>query len=162
MNTLKQSSGFAMIEVLLAVVVLAIGLLAGSKMQMLGLNYTQGAQMRSNATLAANDIIDRMRVNPEGVEAGVYDSVSTDGSLADPGCITTGCTPPQLAQHDIRVWAGYFGKADGANTSTPLLGAVGSITFDVGTGFHTVKVSWTELVEGDEELREVVMGVNLN
>lgn len=151
-----------MIEVLLAVVVLAIGLLAGSKMQMLGLNYTQGAQMRSNATLAANDIIDRMRVNPDGVDAMAYDTANTDNLPADPGCIATGCTPQQLAAHDIRVWAGYFGKADGASTSTPLLGANGQIFLDAATGFHVITVSWTELVEGEEELREVKMGVNLN
>jgi len=33
---MKQQQGFSLIEVLLAVVVLAIGLLAGSRMQMLG------------------------------------------------------------------------------------------------------------------------------
>ncbi len=65
-----------MIEVLLAVVILAIGLMAGSKMQMLGMNYTQGAQFRTNATMAANDIIDRMRVNPDAVANGDYDGAT--------------------------------------------------------------------------------------
>ena len=61
--------GIAMIEVLLAVVVLAIGLLASSRMQLLGLSFSQGALTRSYATMAANDIIDRMRLNIPGVEA---------------------------------------------------------------------------------------------
>ena len=82
MNSKRQSDGFAMIEVLLAVVVLAIGLLAGSKMQLLGLNATQGAMMRSHATMAVNDIIDRMRINPDGVMAGEYDGASTDSPPA--------------------------------------------------------------------------------
>lgn len=160
MNTLKQSSGFAMIEVLLAVVVLAIGLLAGSKMQMLGLNYTQGAQMRSNATMAANDIIDRMRLNPDGVNAGAYDDKDTDTLPADPNCIANGCSPTDLAAHDIRVWAAYFGKGDGEHTSTPLKGATGAINL-TATDFYSITVRWTELVEGKEDARSITVGVNL-
>ena len=157
-----------MIEVLLAVVVLAIGLLAGSKMQMLGMNYTQGAQMRSTATLAANDIIDRMRLNPAGVAAGAYDNTSTENLPTDPDCLSSGCSPSELADHDLIVWASYFGKGSGANTSTPLYGAVGEIDrITTGgslaaIGYYNIKVTWTELIEGVEKQRAVEMGVNLN
>ena len=71
---MKRQQGFSLIEVLLAVVVLAIGLLAGSRMQMLGLNYTQGGMIRSHATLAANDILDRIRLNREhAIDNSAYD-----------------------------------------------------------------------------------------
>ena len=160
---IKQSSGFAMIEVLLAVVVLAIGLLAGSKMQMLGMNYTQGAQMRTNATMAANDIIDRMRVNMDGVIAGDYIDADTDSLPNDPNCITTGCTPAQLAAHDIRVWAAYFGKVDGSDTTTPLVGANGTITQNA-SGIYTIEITWSELINGEEDPdeRSVSVGVDFN
>lgn len=151
-----------MIEVLLAVVVLAIGLLAGSKMQMLGLNFTQGAQMRSNATLAASDIIDRMRLNPDGVAAGAYDNKDTDTLPTDPNCMATGCSPTDLAAHDLRVWAAYFGKGGGTDTSTPLTGAKGEINVDAN-GFHSITVTWTELIEGvEDDERSITMGVNLS
>jgi len=91
MKTNRQAEGgFAMIEVLLAVVILAIGLLAGSRMQILGLNYTQAATTRSYATMAANDIIDRMRLNPEAVDT----YTGFDSALAvppDQNCGTNGC-----------------------------------------------------------------------
>jgi len=150
-----------MIEVLLAVVILAIGLLAGSKMQLLGLNATQGAMMRSHATMAVNDIIDRMRVNPDGVIAGNYDGASTDSPPADPGCATSGCTPAQLAQHDLRVWASYFGRADGANAAVAIHKAVGSISVSPATQVRTVSVTWEELIEGEVESRSVSVGVRL-
>lgn len=151
-----------MIEVLLAVVVLAVGLLAGSKMQMLGLNYTQGAQYRTNAILAANDIIDRMRVNTAGVAAGAYKNKSTATPPANPACIdqVAGCTPTQLADHDLRAWAAYFGKLGGANTSTPLAGATGSIVYDDTDDLYTVKVDWEELIEGASKNRSVEIGVS--
>lgn len=150
-----------MIEVLLAVVVLAVGLLAGSKMQMLGLNYTQGAQYRTNATLAANDIIDRMRVNTAGVAAGAYKDKSTESPPANPACIDqpAGCTASQLADHDLRAWAAYFGKLGGANTTTPLAGATGTIDYDETEDLYTVKVEWEELIEGVAKERSVDIGV---
>ena len=150
-----------MIEVLLAVVVLAVGLLAGSKMQLLGLNATQGAMMRSHATMAVNDIIDRMRVNADGVKAGNYDGASTDTPPGDPGCVDSGCTPAQLAQHDLRVWASYFGKADGSDKAVAISQATGTITVAPATNVRTVRVVWEELYDGNAELREVSVGVRL-
>ncbi len=150
-----------MIEVLLAVVVLAIGLLAGSKMQLLGLNATQGAMMRSHASMAVNDIIDRMRVNPDGVKAGAYDGASTDSPPGDPGCADLGCTPTELAQHDLRVWASYFGKAQGTDTAVAIHKATGSIEVSAATQVRTVTVTWEELVEGEIEVRSVAVGVRL-
>lgn len=159
---IKQSAGYAMIEVLLAVVVLAIGLLAGSKMQMLGMNYTQGAQLRTTASMAANDIIDRMRLNPQGVADGNYIDADTDHLPANPNCITSGCTPAQLADHDIRVWAGYFGKIDGEGATTPLQGARGTIKSS--DDLYTVDITWKELVQGKENdvERHVSIAVKFN
>lgn len=149
-----------MIEVLLAVLVLAIGLMAGSKMQMLGMNYTQGAQLRTIATMAANDIIDRMRLNPSAVNNGDYNNASTDTPPSNPNCMMNGCTPAQLAAHDIRVWAGYFGRGDGADTTTPLNGATGTITFN--NNLHMVSITWTEMIDGQEENNSINIGVNFN
>lgn len=157
-----------MIEVLLAVVVLAIGLLAGSKMQMLGMNYTQGAQLRTTATMAANDIIDRMRLNPQAIANGDYIGADTDKlptTPADPQCISSGCTPAQLAAYDIRVWGGYFGKVDGEGATTPLQGARGTIT--ESNGLYLIKINWDEVVHGkaenDDDLeREVKIAVKFN
>lgn len=158
---MKKQRGFSLIEVLLAVVVLAIGLLAGSRMQMLGLNYTQGGMIRSHATLAANDILDRIRLNRDhAVNNSAYDGIDTDGAIpADPSCAAAGCTPAQIAQMDIREWAGYFGKGDGAGITTPLTNAVGTVN-RAGPTF-TVRIDWTELVSGSTENRFISVSARL-
>jgi len=157
----RGQSGFSLIEVLLAVAVLAIGLLAGSRMQMLGLNYTQGGMIRSHAILAANDILDRIRLNrEEAVLNGAYDAVATsNGVPADPGCMSAGCTAAEIALVDIREWGGYFGLGDQTATSTPLRNAVGTITRN--TDEFTVTISWTELVGGDSENRRIEISARL-
>src|SRR5690606_3184429 len=59
----RRENGFTLIEVLVTVIVLAIGLLGLAALQFSGLRYTHSAYQRSQATILTNDIIDRMRVN---------------------------------------------------------------------------------------------------
>ena len=149
-----------MIEVLLAVVVLAIGLLAGSRMQLLGLSYSQGALTRSYATMAANDIIDRMRLNTDGVKAGYYDNANTDSLPGDPNCLNTGCDASQLADTDLYVWGRHFRKSDAEDAATLLPpGAVGTITQVAGV--RRVRVEWNDLVQGNEENRFIEINVTI-
>ena len=152
--------GFAMIEVLLAVVVLAIGLLAGSRMQMLGLSFSQGAMTRSYATMAANDIADRMRLNRDGVLAGAYDNADTDNLPNDPNCLNVGCNVADLAATDLYIWGRHFRKSDAGDHTTLLPPtAVGTIT--ELNGVRNVRIQWNDLIQGAEEARFVEISVTI-
>ena len=138
-----------MIEVLLAVVILAIGLLAGSRMQILGLNYTQAATTRSYATMAANDILDRMRLNPSAT--ATYNGFNSSGTIpANQNCGNNGCDAAQLADQDLRIWARYFRAGDATDATTLLPpNAVGTIT-DQGNGVMNVTITWKDFIDGGE------------
>lgn len=56
-------SGFSMIEVLVALVVLAIGLLGFALLQTMNLRFTQSANHRTHAINLASDLLDQMRAN---------------------------------------------------------------------------------------------------
>ncbi len=56
-------SGMTLVEVLVALLVLSIGLLGIAALQTTGLTATRTAGARTQATLMAYDIIDRMRAN---------------------------------------------------------------------------------------------------
>ena len=95
-----------MLEVLVAIVVLAFGLLGLAGLQADGLRNNTSAYVRSQATLMAYDMMDRMRVNMQGVESGDYDNL-LGTTPTDPACVstTTGCTVAQMAQHDAFEWS---------------------------------------------------------
>lgn len=57
------SSGFTLLEVLIAIVVLAIGLLGLAGLQASSLRVNHDAHLRSQATALAYDMADRMRAN---------------------------------------------------------------------------------------------------
>lgn len=101
----RDQRGFTLIEVLITVVVLAIGLLGLAGLQLNGLRFTHSAYQTSQATIAAYDIIDRMRVNRNAAESGAYD---IDFGSAPGGANCTGsgadCTTAQLAAADLIEW----------------------------------------------------------
>lgn len=134
------SRGFTLIEILVALVVLSVGLLGLAGMQLTGLRYNYGAYTRTQATLMAYDIIDRMRANTIGVANGDYDAIdTTDASYSTLACITqtTGCTPAQIAQVDKYEWSQLF------EGTPPILAGASATVTNVG-GRFTVAVTWTE------------------
>lgn len=92
--------GSSLIEVLVAVFVLAAGLLGLASMQMLSLKNINNAQFRTLATTYAYDMGERMRSNRVALLAGNYDNISS--TVADPGCAS--CSAADMAQLDGFRW----------------------------------------------------------
>lgn len=105
-RTANQQTGFTMLEILVAIVILSFGLLGLAGLQATGLKNNYSAYMRSQANLLAYDIIDRMRANKQGVINGNYNALLVNAPT-DPKCIDTtdGCTVAQMAQHDAFEWS---------------------------------------------------------
>ena len=97
---MKTNAGFTLIEVLIAMVVLAVGLLGLAALQTTSLKNNQSAYFRSQATQLAYDITDRMRTNKLGVAAGNYNL----GSAGARDCALNTCTTAQMAAYDIAEW----------------------------------------------------------
>jgi len=60
----SKQTGFSLLEILISIVILAIGLLGLAALQTTSLKNNHSAQYRTTATVSAYDIIDRMRLNP--------------------------------------------------------------------------------------------------
>jgi type IV pilus assembly protein PilV len=98
----KGAAGFTLLEVLVAVVVLSVGLLGLASLQVNGLRFNHSAYMRTQATLLAEELADRMRANRPGFNANDYDNPA---AVLVAACRTpAGCTPAQLAQNDVAEW----------------------------------------------------------
>jgi len=96
-------TGFTLIEVLVTLLVLSIGMLGVASLQMYGTRSGHDAYLRSQAVMLAYDIADRMRANPDGVDAGDYDGVSSAPSPYT-DCLANSCSVSQLADYDVAQW----------------------------------------------------------
>lgn len=101
-----QQSGFSLIESLVAIVIMALGILGILGVQMRTLADTQNGVRRAQAIRLIENLSERIKVNPNSLSAAVLASyqVSAPGPMATPPACTTACTPAQLAQHDIANW----------------------------------------------------------
>ena len=128
----QYSGGFTIIEILVAVLVLAIGLLGLAGLQMTGLSSVNNASRYTESTLAINDIIERMQANPLAINANDFSNINsaTDidcSAMPNPYCsqyfdgnaqvAAQGCTPTQMANYDLNVW--FCGNRTGAATRAP-------------------------------------------
>jgi type IV pilus assembly protein PilV len=107
LTTTKQRpscAGFTMIEVLIAIFVLAVGLLGLAGLQVTSLKNNTSSYTRSQAQLLAYDMLDRMRSNSQGVANGAYDDLLSV-TPTDPNCITSGCSVAQIAEYDAYEWS---------------------------------------------------------
>lgn len=110
-----RHQAFTLIEVLVALLVLSIGLLGLAALQNTALQFNTDSYQRTQATLLAYDILDRMRANSSAVSAGNYDvatssdaisKISTyDGCKASTcACGTSNCSAANLATYDLGKW----------------------------------------------------------
>jgi len=59
----RREAGFGLIEVLVALLILAIGLLGMASLQTASLKQTTGSQARTQAIFLAEDLVERIRAN---------------------------------------------------------------------------------------------------
>jgi type IV pilus assembly protein PilV len=136
--------GFSMIEVLITLVILAFGLLGLAGLQSVGLKNTHSSQIRSEASILAYDIIDRMRSNCSKALGGDYDiSLSA----------TTPTSSSAIAGTDIIDWRNAI--AGKLNSGT------GAVSVNAATFIATVTIQWDDsrATGGASNQQVVVTGV---
>jgi type IV pilus assembly protein PilV len=157
-----SQKGFTLIEILVSVVILSIGLLGVASLQVQGLKNNQSAYLRSQASILAYDIADRMRTNSAQAIQGEYDDFDSLGSVpSDPACSTSnnGCSPAELVETDLFEWAR---RLNGTAESMILLpDAQGKIIRHAGNLF-TIQINWNETSWDDESESKVITAQNFS
>jgi type IV pilus assembly protein PilV len=77
-HSLRHARGFTFVEALVALLVLSIGLLGVAALQLTSLRSNHSSSLRSQATLLAYDMVDRMRANRTAALTGAYDVALAD------------------------------------------------------------------------------------
>ncbi len=141
--------GFTLLEVLIAVVILAIGMLGIAALLLTTQKSNSSSYIKQQAVQSAYDILDRMRANnlPTAPEAssGAYNvsnlvmsGAPTLPSQPAQNCETSSCTPAQMAAYDTWHWLAVDLKQLPNGCGSVTTSAAGSNTL------VTVTVQWDD------------------
>jgi len=148
-----SQQGFTLIEVMVAVFVLAVGILGMAGMQAVSVRESQNSIFRSQADILAGDMADRLRANRTDATDPLSTNYETDGTFGVlPNCMgtTASCDEVDIAGYDIFQWQTQI-----ANSNLP--SGIGTITRNAGTSEYTILVFWDEDRDG-----AVVTGASCN
>jgi len=127
----NQQQGFTLIEVLVAVVIMAIGLLGLAALQNASLRFSYDSYLRTQTTFFANDLFDRIRANPTVVYDLSITTTGTGGSSVDCSTASADCPPASMMQYDIRSWAAQVDNTFPGSTVTVTTNAAPVHTYTI-------------------------------
>jgi type IV pilus assembly protein PilV len=103
-----KRKGFTLIEVLVALAVLSLGLLGLAALQTRGQQFTQESYFVTQATVLANQIMDRIRLNANyartNFAGGSGGYVASTAPSAGSNCATTTCSAADARNYDLSIW----------------------------------------------------------
>lgn len=146
-----RSSGFGLIEVMVALLVISVGLLGIAGMQALGVKQSNQSRLRALAAFEAASMVNQMRANPgfwhssanfsADPNAPTTYTVDAQGTLTGitaTDCAANVCTPPQMAGWQVQQWGGGLAALPGGGGTVECSAAVGAVPTCL------ITVSWTE------------------
>jgi type IV pilus assembly protein PilV len=145
----KANAGFTLVEVMVAVLVLAVGLLGLAGLQAASLAANQSAYRRGQASQSVYDLADRMRVNPAGLTN--YTAINPATAERKPECSVAqaapplppfpapDCSPAEMAENDLAEWFTAI--------ESSLPNSLGAVT--VNGNVFTVTITWDEDSQND-------------
>lgn len=133
--------GTSLLEILIAIVILAVGLLGVAAVMANALQWNQGSGYKNIAQQLANDYSERMRNNIAGVTGGNYNRAAPydaqTAAAAVPACADARhCNPGELAAIDQAEWRNALRKR--------LPGGAGYARYDSATRAMDVWILWQE------------------
>ncbi|HYS12334.1 MAG TPA: type IV pilus modification protein PilV, partial [Burkholderiaceae bacterium] len=105
LHSRRRAHGVTLIEVLVTMVIVAVGLLGLAGVQVRGLSIQKDAHGRALATQLATDMTDRMRSNT-GALVGYRFDTAYGGTYVPAGldCSSAPCSAGQQLQYDFDNW----------------------------------------------------------
>jgi type IV pilus assembly protein PilV len=125
----NSQNGFTLLEILIAMLIIAVGVLGHAKMQVKSMDIGQRAGFAQTANLALLDLSQRIRVNPQAALANEFNFTNLTTGIAPTTTVDCGNAPctthAQFAQYEVKEWF------DDLNAQLPLprfsVGRVGNL-----------------------------------
>lgn len=140
-------SGFTLIEVLVTLLILAVGLLGLAGLQTRMLATELEAYQRSHALVLVQDMVNRVNANRAEARSGAYSGATVYGSDTTHVCSTASVVGADLCQWSEALQGAGTADADGADVGA-MIGARGCIETVSGSANSEVILRVTVVWQG--------------
>lgn len=137
-----RSTGFSLLEVMIAVLVFSLGLLGVGGLMVLSVRTNHSAFLRTQASFLASGMADRIRTNTS--RAALYNGTYSASTTSPPTSCTAAapCTPDALVQRDRLAWSRQLAALPNPTATINCAGTqLGATLFD---GLCSIVIQWTE------------------
>jgi len=107
-NSVRRQAGMSLLETLIAIVVFSVGMVGVAGMMLTGMRNNDATLLRTQSTILANEIYEKMLANVPAAAVGNYNlsksavlPVSSGFNCEGP---TANCTPAEMATWDLGRW----------------------------------------------------------
>jgi len=170
----KQQHGLSLVEILVTVLILAVGGLGIASLQLAGLKYSSGSYARTQAVILSDDMANRLKSNRAAAL-----NLQADGSIGDPSayeaatfaapgavgqdCLTQTCDADELATYDIAQWRNEIARtlpAGRGRITITDIAATGQRQFNIAMRWRQTATS-TNDTTNTNEIQTVTFRVSL-
>jgi len=144
-----------MLELLVALVVTSVGVLGIVGLTALNAQHQRSAAAHAEAVRLAGDIIERIRANPAGLQAGSY--AASGDAVEGPDCRAGPCAAAEMAAFDLAQWRCALGASTADQGCRGPLHATGTVAADAAAGSVRVIIQWRD--QGEDRTLTVDSGV---
>lgn len=154
--SMRAARGVVLFEVMISIVILAVGLLGLAKLQASTRQIEMESYQRAQAVILLQDMVGRLSANNKAAACyALTDLASGAPYLGYGGALPANCgigtiTQQNTAINDLTQWHQLLAgtaETDGGVQVGAMIGARGCIAFDAATNVYIVTVAWQGLLE---------------
>jgi len=165
-NVKSFQQGSSLIEVLISILILAVGILGMGGLQLTSLQSSSDSVLRTQAVYMSYEILDRIRANSTAAMTAIKNtSVELGEPSVSESCVTGTCTAAELFAFDILEWKCSLGKYSAAEACKTIVDSGGSLVslesgLPEGDGSiiinsdnsYTITIQWVEDRDANAEI----------
>lgn len=156
----RPQAGFGLVEILVTILVLAVGLLSAASLQLLSKRSNYDSAQRTSAAHLAQDLLERMRSNSTALGSYIPGGDLGGDTLGDAppvDCANAGvdCMPEDVAAYDLWQWEELL-DGELENSAGEATGGLVAPTACLtgpdfgGTGTYSIAIAWRGMTELDD------------
>ena len=152
----RNERGVVLLEVMIAIIILAVGLLGLAKLQASTRQLEMESYQRAQAAILLQDMVSRFSANRDAAACYAITDLASGapyfghGAAAPANCAIGTITQQTTALNDLTQWHallnGASETADGAAAGA-MIGARGCISYDAAADVYVLSVAWQGLLE---------------